>query len=58
MKRFLLALFLSLFVIALMPVHADTYYGGYEDTVGGDYDRVLISPIIRVGMHWHQRNHK
>ncbi len=38
MKRFLSGLFLSLFVIALMPVHADTYYGGYEDTVGGDYD--------------------
>jgi hypothetical protein len=38
MKRLVLGLFLGLFVIALMPVHADTYFGGYEDTVNGDYD--------------------
>src|ERR1700722_17928395 len=38
MKKQILGLFLGLFVIALIPAHADTYYGGFEDTVGGDYD--------------------
>jgi hypothetical protein len=38
MKKLVLGLFLGLFVIALSPAHATTYYGGFEDTVGGDYD--------------------
>ena len=38
MKRLVFGLFLGIFVIALSPAHATTYLGGFEDTVGGDYD--------------------
>jgi hypothetical protein len=40
MKKMAAGLFLALFVIALSPAHATTYYGGFEDTTGGssDYD--------------------
>jgi hypothetical protein len=38
MKKMIVGLFLGMFVIALSPLHASTYFGGFEDTVGGDYD--------------------